>query len=469
MARAAPEPTTPMPERVESFLSPGIARAKTLTLVFTGLTEGYLENCGCKGTQSGGLARRVSLVRKLRQSRPRVVLLDAGSTFSRTDKQPTLDTLSREELRFSLETIAALRYDAIAVGTTELIYGLPTFQALGSGLDLPWVAASVQAAHASLAPSVRTFERGGLRIAVIGLLEPSRGLDNDARFEDATAGLKVDDVVERARPLVASLSSRVDVVIALGKLGPVVVRRLVAACPDLDVVVTTDDELPIPRANGETRDRSGFLGRTLVAYTDQTRYGVNLASLDVGLDGRLTGARLEGIRLDEHVPDDPDVRGRLTSLYERIGRLDAAQGGVIPPFAGDSLRTFGVYVGARVCANCHAPEYVQWRSTPHGTAFKTLLDVHRHYQPRCVSCHVVGFGTPTGYRMGTADERVANVQCEVCHGPGARHFREPSARTIIRQVPEAVCVACHTPDHSNHFVYRERLPRVLHTTSMASR
>src|SRR5262249_11545983 len=106
VARAAPEPTTPMPERTESFLSPGVAPAKTLTVVFTGLTEGYLENCGCKGTQSGGLARRVSLVRKLRRSRPHVVLLDAGSTFSRTDKQPTLDTLSREELRFSLETIA---------------------------------------------------------------------------------------------------------------------------------------------------------------------------------------------------------------------------------------------------------------------------------------------------------------------------------------------------------------------------
>jgi Cytochrome c554 and c-prime len=438
--------------------------SRSLTFVYTGATEGYLENCGCKGTQSGGLARRVSLIRRLREQRPDMVLLDAGSTFSRTDKQPTLDTLSREELRFSLRAMEKMGYDAVAVGSTELIYGLPVFRSLTAGSRVPWVCSSVEEAAGPIASRMRSLERGGIRLVVLGLVEPSRGLDEDARFEDATAALRLGDVVDRARSIVPGLATHADLIVAMGKLSPPTIRRLVTACPDLDVIVSFDDQLPRPDADGRTTDRSGFLGRTLILYTDQNRYGVNLATLKVGEDGRIGAAALTGIPLDERVPEDLPTRRELTRLYERIGRLDAAQGAVVSPFAWDSLRSAGGYVGVATCAGCHRGEFAQWRDTPHATAFKTLLDVHRHYQPRCVSCHVVGFGAPDGYRMAGADERLANVQCEVCHGPGARHAREPRAANIRRSVPEAVCVSCHTPEHSDHFVYQERLPRVLHAS-----
>jgi len=57
------------------------------------------------------------------------------------------------------------------------------------------------------------------------------------------------------------------------------------------------------------------------------------------------------------------------------------------------------------------------------------------------------------------------VQCEVCHGPGAAHAAAPAKDNIRRAVTKDVCLSCHTPDHSDHFVYEERLPRVMHTTS----
>src|SRR3990170_324691 len=101
-------------------------------------------------------------------------------------------------------------------------------------------------------------------------------------------------------------------------------------------------------------------------------------------------------------------------------------------------------------------------TTQHAGAFKTLLDRHRHFQPKCVSCHVVGYGTPHGYRLGMAEQTLANVQCEVCHGPGAEHARQPSAKNIQKQVPEKICLECHNPEHSDHFVYAERLPKVKH-------
>ena len=99
-----------------------------------------------------------------------------------------------------------------------------------------------------------------------------------------------------------------------------------------------------------------------------------------------------------------------------------------PLFADDTARREGLYAGAARCGECHAPEMAQWRRTKHATAYKTLLDRHRHFQPKCVVCHVVGYGTPHGYRLGMSEARLGNVQCEVCHGPGAARYAASEER-----------------------------------------
>ena len=156
------------------------------------------------------------------------------------------------------------------------------------------------------------------------------------------------------------------------------------------------------------------------------------------------------------------MRETLNRFYDRVGRLAAAQEAVPPLFADDPARRSGDYAGAAKCAECHAAEMAQWRRTKHASAYKTLLDRHRHFQPKCVVCHVVGFGTPHGYRLGMPEAVLASVQCEVCHGPGAAHASSPAKDNIHREVPARVCLECHTPDHSDHFVYEERLPKVRH-------
>jgi hypothetical protein len=171
--------------------------------------------------------------------------------------------------------------------------------------------------------------------------------------------------------------------------------------------------------------------------------------------------------LGADVPDDPAERNRLTRFYESVSREEFARASVVSPFADDTGRMEGRYVGARSCAGCHGAEYEQWVATPHASAYKTLLEKHRHSQPRCVSCHVVGFGAKHGYRLGDPEEPLANVQCEVCHGPGRMHVEHPSAQNIRRSVPQPVCLSCHNPEHSDHFDYAVKLPLVRHGPRMA--
>jgi hypothetical protein len=209
-------------------------------------------------------------------------------------------------------------------------------------------------------------------------------------------------------------------------------------------------------------DRSGFIGSTLVLYTQMGQYGLSIATLELDRSGRVAGAKLVDSWLTDAVPDQSGVRLALNRFYDRMGALPEAQASVKPPLAGDSYWQGKRYVGAQRCSGCHAAEFEQWKNTPHASAYKTLLDKHRHYQPVCVSCHVVGFGSKSGYRIGQAEYPLGNVQCEICHGPGGEHVAGPNSINIRREVPEHVCKECHDPEHSDRFVYATRLPLVLH-------
>jgi mono/diheme cytochrome c family protein len=439
---------------------------RRLTLLLTGDTQGYLENCGCKANQSGGVARRATALARLRARDPGALLLDAGSAFVRPEKQLALDFLTRQEQALYLGTFDMMRYQAAAIGTTELAFGLDYFREQTRGLRVPYLAANITRDGRPIAPGSIILMSRGLRVGLIGIFEPPYGKAAPAPFEENTLSLAFADPIETLQRETAALRTRADLVMAFGRLTPYSARRAAAAVPGLDAILSSENRAPArtdPMSDHvHSEDAPGFFGRTLVAYSSLTNYG--LVSVRLGLDarGRIASAEFEDHWLYEDTPDDPAVREALNRFYDRVGKEAAARDAVPPLFADDPARLRGAYVGAAACAECHAPEMAQWRRTKHASAYKTLLDRHRHFQPRCVACHVVGYGTPRGHRLGAPDETLANVQCEVCHGPGGEHSREPRTENIRRLVPPRVCLECHTPDHSDHFVYEERLPRVKH-------
>jgi 2',3'-cyclic-nucleotide 2'-phosphodiesterase (5'-nucleotidase family) len=453
-------PTRPLPD------PPVNEPTRWLTLIITGDTYGFLEHCGCKANQSGGVARRATVISRLRRSDPGAVLIDAGNAFLRDEKIGQLDFLSREEQKLYLRAMAHDRYDAMAVGTTELTFGSDWYREAGRGISLPYVCANLKLGCDALAPPVRRVNAHGLRVAIVSALDPPRGPGASRRFEESAAALTIEDPVASLRLATESARDSVDLVMAIGRLSPATIRRAVAECPELDVVVSTDWDSPVSgdsvNAAAVERDQPGFLGRTLVLYADSENYGLESVRIGVSRDAHIATARTTHHLLFEDVPDDASVRAMIDRFYDQVGTIDSAQASVRPLFADSPARLHGDYVGTARCAGCHAAEATQWRTTAHANAYKTLLDAHRHYQPRCVVCHVVGFGTRTGFRLGSRDERLAGVQCEVCHGPGGDHVAHPGAGTIARAVPESTCLECHTPDHSDHFAYADRLPLVAH-------
>lgn len=460
LAPAQPSPSPPAGKPV-----------RDLTVIFTGDTNGFLEHCGCKVNQSGGVARRATVLERLRREHPGAPVLDLGNAFTRPENETELDYLSREEQRLYLETMAAMRYDAGAIGVNELLYGSGWFHQATKGLALPYVSSNVAERGVPFAPASRLLRAGGLRVAVVSAFETPHGPGTPPRFEANTTALSISNPVSSLARAVSDVRDRADLVIAIGRLEPGTIRRLVATVPGIDVILSNaSGTSALARAAGapETMSDQGFLGRTLVLYEDSRNYGLESVRLALDDSNHVASAGTTHHWLYEDVPDQPTIRAMLNRFYDRVGTRDSAQASVQPLFATSAARMSGVYVGATRCAACHRMEFDQWKTTRHATAYKTLLDAHRHYQPRCVVCHVVGFRTAKGYKLGDPEEPLANVQCEVCHGPGGAHVAGPTRARMERNPPESTCLECHNPQHSDAFVYAEKIPLVRHLAGAVS-
>jgi len=131
------------------------------------------------------------------------------------------------------------------------------------------------------------------------------------------------------------------------------------------------------------------------------------------------------------------------------------------------------YVGIKKCSMCHKSEsrgnqYGQWLSTKHSKAYETLagpagqetaqkagIAGNPQEAPRCLKCHITGYGEDAGL-FGEGFVKADGVQCEACHGAGNDYFSilvmKDKAKAIeagLTMPTKEVCVKCHNTESPN--------------------
>ena len=153
------------------------------------------------------------------------------------------------------------------------------------------------------------------------------------------------------------------------------------------------------------------------------------------------------------------------------------------------------YIGVKKCKACHIKQYKSWKKTTMATSFESLkpgvkaaekkkagIDPDKDYthDANCLECHTTGYGKPGGFTSIEDTPKLANVQCESCHGPGG-NYREimkknkefkmadiKSVGFIMPSEDEQGCLACHgerSPfnekvDPKYKFGFKERMENV---------
>ena len=292
-------------------LTPGSADAYALTyddFVALGRTYGKM----------GGMDRVATVIKAIRADRPEAIILDGGDTWHGsmtshlTKGQDVVDVMN------ALGIEAMTSHWEWTFGTDrvrEIVEGLP-FPFIGQNIfDSEWNEKSEEF------PDYTWFERGGVKVAVIGQAFPYMPIANPGwMFPEFSFGIRD----ERMQEMVNEVRGQgADVVIVLSHNGFDVDRKMAARVQGIDVILTghTHDALPEPVLVGET---------LLIASGSHGKFVTRL-DLDVR-DGRMMGFKHKLIPIfADVITPDPDMAALIDAgrapfkdqLEEVIGHTDS--------------------------------------------------------------------------------------------------------------------------------------------------
>ena len=136
---------------------------------------------------------------------------------------------------------------------------------------------------------------------------------------------------------------------------------------------------------------------------------------------------------------------KLSSLVGGVVLLGLTGLVIAQDAAADKKPAEPTYLGADKCKMCHMKQHVTWLKMKHSTAIEAL-SAEEQKKPECVSCHVTGYGKTGGFESMEKTPKMANVQCEACHGAGSDHMKAPmpeKKKTINGKGID--CRECHSP------------------------
>ena len=445
------------------------ALSDTVTLLVSGKTKSFLEACGCKINQSGGVTRRASIIKHVKSRRNNVAVIDAGDAFPDEEGVPVMDDLSSSDVDFYLKCLERMSYGFSVIAHNEVYYGIDFLRAKLSTSPLPLIGANVEHRGRIVSTPASKVKAGPYDIGFIGIMGAGANIEY-SRGQDNSYDVDIADPLKAIGAQLAELRDQCDYVGVIGSLQTDLVYRIVSEFPDLDLVITLGprysavDVLSEKGVVHQIREAMyGFLGSTVVVYANAGVYGLH--HIDIALDTHGRFVKMEGGMLEAYsnLTEEPGMKGFLEGYYREVAENEVLlSGNVEPLFRENSLYRDRDHVGTDKCASCHEGQYQQWLTTGHSDAYSVLLDAHRHQYAKCVICHVAGLGRPTGFNILEPNRNLSGVQCEICHGPGQLHISSPDVSNVNLIPPQQICAECHNPERDDDFEYTRDLRIVSH-------
>ncbi|GAB4137320.1 MAG: hypothetical protein Kow0040_23850 [Thermogutta sp.] len=463
-------PFDPIAENGEFFV--GWSKPE-LALVITGRQDGYFEPCGCAGKDrmKGGLSRRHTMIRQLREQGWPVVAVDVGGFIKGFGKQTEI------KFQMILDALKQIDYDAVNLGKNDL--------RLPATLLLSLIATGDDKASRFVSANTALFafdadqwtarriilERNGIRVGITSVLGKEYYEEihnNDIAFKEPEESLA---------EIVPELEQEADLRILLAYAKEDEVLNLARRFPQFQVVVSSDGPAEPP---GSPQFVPGT--RTMLVHVGEK----GMAAVVLGIfNDPQNPIVYQRVILDSRYPDSPEMKQVMVNYQSQLEAL-GLDGLEIRSVPHPRREVQGEFVGSEKCANCHEKSYDIWRKSGHAKAWETLarLDPPRTHDPECISCHVTGwhptryFPYESGFLSQDRTPKLIDVGCESCHGPGSEHVAAEMGSDVARQQRAAQamivtkeeaetseahsCRNCHDLDNSPDFDFAKYWPLVEH-------
>ncbi|HEY3332279.1 MAG TPA: bifunctional UDP-sugar hydrolase/5'-nucleotidase [Capsulimonadaceae bacterium] len=282
----------------------------------------------------GGVARRATLIRKLRaEIKNPVMLIDSGDTFTRGPLTTTYEGIA------DVEAMNAAGYELCAIGNNEFKTkdGVDQADAAGSQAALrqvikrarfPWVCANLRDEHGGFVPGVQPYvvrEINHIRVGFLGLTTP-----RSASYPQ-TKGWTISDPITAAKEWVPIARKECDVLIAVTHDGVDSDQQLAAKVSGIDAIVGGDSHTFLYKPV-EVKNPDGVT----VPIVQDGEFGVNLGRFDLKFSRDANGAwhlaKFADVLLPitDKLSDDAEVttavKPYLDPMLAKLGKLSGPVG-----------------------------------------------------------------------------------------------------------------------------------------------
>lgn len=419
-----------------------------LPVYFTCDTDGRLEPCGCFTGQFGGLTRLKTVLDA--EASDGALRVDVGDAIGGHEDYDLV------EYRYILRAFAMMKYDALNIGRREAQFTAAQLHAIKLNSPVPILSANLldKGSRQPVFDSYRIVQRGAFRIAIIGVLDP-RGLN-----QNLGGGLVVGDMESAIERCLAELRGKADMIVLLAFTDEATLAQLAQEFYECQVILGGKVSQPAQELARENR--------SLIYFVTNESRALGILHLQLLKDAppRVGGNEIR--LLHDKIPQDPSFREMMQSYREEVRhtRLAVDDPNNLSADMVPGVRTVATYVGTDKCLACHKTAAAAWTMSAHAHAFGTLIDRKADADPKCIGCHTVGFGEPSGYRREFGAGKLVDVGCESCHGPGSLHVREKAGDTSVnftfRPLDAGDCQKCHHGEFSRPFVWDQFWPLIKH-------
>ncbi len=274
----------------------------------------------------GGLDRSAAIIRRIRAERPgRSLLLDGGDTWQGSYTALKTDARDMVTVMNALQPDAMTSHWEFTLGeerVKEIVEDLP-FAFLGSNIfDKEWDEPAFE--------STATFERGGVKIAVIGQAFPYLPIANPGwLFPSYSFGIREAEIQKNVD---AARADGAELVVLLSHNGFDVDRKLAGRVSGIDVILTghTHDALPEPVQVGKTMliasgSNGKFVSRLDLDVQDGAVKGFKYRLIPVFSDVIAPDPEMSALIDEVRAPYEADLQrviGRTESLLYRRGNFN---------------------------------------------------------------------------------------------------------------------------------------------------
>lgn len=205
-------PTGPLWSAISTPLLEVLPGEKLITILHTNDTHSQIDPIPANDKQypdKGGVARRATLVKRVRQENPNTLLIDAGDVFQGT---PYFNFFKGE---VEYKSMSLIGYDVVTLGNHDFDNGVADLAKAMKFANFEFVSSNYDVAGTPLASRVKPYVvrvLGGVRVGLFGLGISPDNLITPENFK----GVTYNDPVKASREVVATLRGRERCTLVIG-------------------------------------------------------------------------------------------------------------------------------------------------------------------------------------------------------------------------------------------------------------